>query len=264
MYIDEYIQAIINNIDRGLSVLSATVNGADTDIILLDNRWLSLFNYVLINDVLVRIKAFDLPNKKITVEGNFLDSDILKIPDTVFFVGSRMVSSSEWLLYSNDYKDKVPFVWLNFPSNILERRQEDNVYLSEWENLRLFFVSDADRSQWISKETIELRTRVLRIWVQAFIQSVRFPLEIIGDVTQSAHPIFGIEQADGAVEDFFNGNLSAVSVAFNFGVLGSCESQISMPTPRPSCYYNVVIKENNTIVETIEIVNCEDYNINIT
>lgn len=218
-YIDDYITEILSKINRELKVLSVIPDGVDNIIEVCNFKWLKLFNHLIIDGVESPILSIDESNRTILVMNpNVTVNSVVKLPDTPFFIGSRMITSSEWLLYSNDYRDKVPFVWLNFPAGI-EKITNDKEYQVElWKNIRLFFVADMDRSQWVSKETLDNRTKVLSIWANFFKKAVQYPLEIESKITEFPHPIFGVETENGAIKDIIDGNLSAVSIGFDLTV----------------------------------------------
>lgn len=218
-YIDDYISTIISNIDRKLKPLEVVSSGNESIITLCSYKWMKLFNHLIIDDVLSPIISINETFTTVKVmNANVTINSIVKLPDTPFFIGSRMVTSAEWLTYSNDYRDKVPFVWLNFPAGIEKVTNGKEYQVELWNNIRLYFVADMDRSQWISKETIDNRTKVLSVWVNFFKKAVQYPFEIESTITEFPHPIFGVETENGAIKDIIDGNLSAVSIDFDLTV----------------------------------------------
>ncbi len=222
-YIDDHISEILSKINRELKVLSVIPDGVDNIVEVCNFKWLKLFQHLIIDGVPSPIiEISDEFNTVRVMNSNVTLNSVVKLPDTPFFIGSRMVTSSEWLLYSHDYKDKVPFVWLNFPAGIEKIINGSRTENEIWNNIRLFFVADMDRAQWVSKETIDNRTKILSLWANSFIKSVRYPLGIDSSITEFPHPIFGVETENGAIKDIIDGNLSAVSIDFDLSVL-ECE-----------------------------------------
>jgi len=217
MFIDDYISEIKENINRTLKV---TAINSDDNISFCDNKWIKLFTYILVEKEKVYIKKIEEDNS-ITFNTNVNGNSVFSLPSVVFFVGSQIKTSSEFLLFSNQYEDKVPFVWLNFPAGISS--EEDLTSLEtwheQWSNIKLFFIGDMDRVQWSSKTTIEERTKIIKLWSSAFVKAVRFPYEIDDSVSYSYYPIFGKEDETGAVKDIIEGNLSGVGINFKLNVL---------------------------------------------
>lgn len=221
-FIDEILQKSFSLIDRTIKPKTYI---STTEIEFCDVRWLPLFNHVIMTG--------NVSNKIVSINGNTVTlanptvGTSFTIPDTVFFVGSQMKTSSEWIMYSNDYADKVPFLWLEFPSRSSEEvstNKLSNVY-STWRSVSLFFIADVDRSAWISQETLDKRTKILRKWLAAWETAINEQMkrdcEFV-NITRDYFPIFGIEQQNGSVRDIIEGNLTAVSALFDLNVFKTC------------------------------------------
>ncbi len=224
MFIDDHISNVISKIDRRLKVVS--IIDANT-VKLCSFKWIKLFKYILVDGVKNRIVSINDVTSEVVFEDDISTGVKFEMPNVAFFIGSHMQTSSEWLLFSNDYEEKVPFIWLNFPAGITNVSQESELedYHDIWRGVRLFFVGDADRSQWMARETIEKRTKIINLWTKAFVKAVKYPYEIDNNVTTRYYPIFGKESEKGAIEDIIEGNLSAVGIDFNLKVMQdlSCE-----------------------------------------
>jgi len=217
MFIDDYISHIISKMNQSLKVVQ--FNG-DDNVTFCDNKWIKLFNYILIDGEKVYIKSFE-ENGTVTFTVNVNGFTEFKLPSVVFFVGSQMQTSSEFLIYSNQYEEKVPFIWLNFPAGINSVQDASKLeeWFEQWNNIRLFFVADMDRSQWMAKETIEERTKIIHTWSKEFVRAIKYPYELEGNVQYFYYPIFGKEEETGTVQDIIDGNLSAVSIDFTLNIL---------------------------------------------
>lgn len=218
MFIDDYISAIISKIDRKLKIDS--VIDANS-VKLCSLKWIQLFKYILVDGVKNRIVSINDVTSEVVFADDISGGVKFEMPNVAFFIGSHMQTSSEWLLFSNDYEDKVPFIWLNFPAAISNLSDEKGLqdYYEIWRGLRLFFIADADRSQWMARETIEKRTKIINEWSKAFVKALQFPYEVSGNVTNYYYPIFGKESEKGAIQDIIEGHLSAVGINFDLKVM---------------------------------------------
>lgn len=183
-------------------------------------KWAGLYNYILVNGQLKRISKIDESLNHIEFKDNVNVVDTYMLPEPSFFIGSRMVTSSEFNLYSNDYNDKLPMIWLNFPANVTldEHDSVESTIREVWRNIRLFFIADSDRTQWTSKETLELRTKVLTEMARYFSNNAPYPYKLLFNNNVKTYkflPIFGVEDANGAVREIIEGNLSAVFIDFD-------------------------------------------------
>ena len=218
MFINDHISSVMSKMDRRLKIVSKT----DAFTVKFCNlKWLKLFNYLVVDGVSNRIVSIKDITNEVVFKDDISASIKIELPNTAFFVGSQMQTSSEWLLFSNDYEEKVPFVWLNFPAGIRNQSDENKLqdYFEKWTGIRLFFIGDMDRSQWMARETIEKRTKIINEWAKAFVKAVKYPYEIDGNVTYYFYPIFGRESEKGATQDIIDGNLSAVGIDFNIKVM---------------------------------------------
>lgn len=219
-FIDEIITEVLSNIDRKLKVETILTN---TKVKFCNLKWSSLFRFLQVDGIDNAIVSIDFENEIIEFKNNISSVTNFVIPDTVFFIGSRMITSSEFLLYSNDYREKVPFVWLNFPAGVTSSIDSSGLspILEQWQNVRLFFVGDMDRSQWLSKQTIDFRTKILYDWAKAYTDAFNHTngVEISDESSFNYFPIFGKENENGAIEDIIEGNLSAVSVTIDINLL---------------------------------------------
>lgn len=218
MFINNHLSELL----KVLNIELKAVEQIDSKTLRFDDvQWAGLYNYISVNGTLKRIESVNQESNLITFTGDVLKSDTIRLPEPTLFVGSRMVTSSEFHIYSNDYNEKLPMLWLNFPSNISLHEPEKSLGLNYdelWKNLRLFFIADSDREQWTSKETLEFRTEVLTKMARYFIKNISYPYKVSfkDDIaTYKFLPIFGIETEKGAIKEIIEGNLSAVFIDFN-------------------------------------------------
>ena len=133
-----------------------------------------------------------------------------------FFHGTPIATGNE-LLKIQDASDKTPMVWMY--ENFTERFNEDDLLRLERESeLKLFFLTQANHSQWVTQVAYEKAIRPMRKLMELFVQAIkndsRFDtLDLSYNVQNYAK--FGVYiNEKGMPTNKFADNLSGVEMSF--------------------------------------------------
>lgn len=218
MFIYDIIEKNLSTLDRTLHV-TAIGNGW---IRVCDLKWVGLFGLVLVDGVEIQYSAIDEETNTIFILGNYNENTEFKLPESPLFVGTHRKASSEWLNYSNDLKDKIPFVWFSLFPNPTKTKSTDrsSIVVDSWSNVRIYFCADIDRTQWVTVEILERRAKWLDAWAEAFCNNFDnyLGIDLVGSPTFNYYPVFGVEQSDGMIKDIIDSNLASVGISIDLDV----------------------------------------------
>ena len=223
MFITDIIETIITNIDNSLSVSGISGN----DLICHDVKYSGLFNNIIETvggtSTLIPITKVDKDTGRITLSSAPNPAAKYSLLPPFFLAGTRYATNREWTEASDREEDKLPLIWMHFnpfPTEVVERNTA-NAFISEWENINIFFLDNYDSLNWITKDNIENKIEPLRALAKAFIESAesaRCNCRLSDRVTFKHYPVFGTENANGINSKILNADLSAVHINFNLKI----------------------------------------------
>lgn len=219
IFLDDIVTNILSKVDRTLRVTNYV---DDFTIEVCSIKWAGLFNAINVDGVSVRIDKIDVENSLVKFKTSIAGATKFEMPNVEFFIGSERDANKEWTNFSNDMLKKIPFVWCNLTSQMRVDVADSMLpYDETYNNVELLFIADMNKSQWLVKQTLNQRTKLLKAWAKSFIdvlQSNSIGITLETQPQLAFFPEFGREDSSGVRREIIAANLSAVALTFDMNV----------------------------------------------
>lgn len=219
LFIDDIITNILSKVDRRLKVKRQI---DDYTIEVCNVKWSGLFHSLIIDGDLVEIEFIDKVNGTIKFKESIVGKVKFEIPNVEFFIGSENKTNKEWTNFSHDMLKKIPFIWCNLTSNMrVDVMDSSSPFGEVYNNVQIFFIADMNKTQWLVKQTLEERTKLLKTWAKFFIDAIQsnaFGVSFNGTPQLAFMPELGRENERGVSGEIISANLSAVILTFDLNV----------------------------------------------
>jgi hypothetical protein len=190
-----------------------------------DNKWLRLYNKVnvVIDEVDTEIDVVETGVAEWQYDEDGYVNFTINSADEIFdlltaatlnrpisFNGTLSNTKLEWAKYSNDERDKLPFIWLVSPTSTTGTQQVDGgVKNSAW---KLWFVHWSNWSK-LNDDRQEEAVRPLFALYSEFMKTIErltYVFDGYDNVTTRDFPKFGTETPNGIDKTIFDSTLSAI------------------------------------------------------
>lgn len=177
---------------------------------------LSGVNYKVLNQA---GKEFEF-NNKFTVKGNAAPIGSYLIMDNIKYYHGTVIATKEELKQKELSKDKFPMAFL---LEVLddEFNNEDDSSIDRESQIRLFFLSETDESNWNTNEHYEYSIKPMRNLVYNFIYHLNRSNKIgkFNSYNAINHAKFGVYvSGQGHTKRIFNDKLSGVELRINLPI----------------------------------------------
>jgi hypothetical protein len=217
---------VVDKLDNRVKVNSAGVwdSVTKTQVVTLCNeKWLKLYGFVY-NTLGTRLEVVSYnQNGTITLSVPDAPNAVAKgqnltINRPVFFHGTWYNTTEEWIKFSEDERDKLPFIWLVYPVD--EQFNEPQNAVERQSPARLVFVHWSDWLNSTNNDRMQDSVKPLTALVSEFIATIDRNRAIFRErqgFRMKSYPKFGTETERGIVA-VFDSTLSAVEVDVNLSI----------------------------------------------
>mgnify|MGYP003654365238 CR=1 FL=1 len=136
-----------------------------------------------------------------------------------FFTGTPMATNSEWVKFSNDERNKTPFIWLVEPTTENVYDDDDTGYQRD-SNLRVVFLDTNNINQWLTMDTHDNRLQSLYYMRDEFIKVIKSSPLFKGVSNSSVRNItkFGTESSRGFETNIIDSNLTGLDCRLTLSI----------------------------------------------
>jgi len=136
-----------------------------------------------------------------------------------FFTGTPLATNSEWLTFSNDERNKTPFIWLVEPTSENVYDDEDTGYQRD-SNLRVVFLDTNNINQWLTMDTHDNRLQSLYYMRDEFVKVIKGSPLFKGVSNSSVRNItkFGTESSRGFETNIIDSNLTGLDCRLTLSI----------------------------------------------
>jgi hypothetical protein len=196
---------MINKIDNSLEVMRSEIGTDGFSIVTFEClKYIKLYKQIYVNNVLTEFEI--IGSNQLKLQGSIDFTTDIKLPIPLFFQGSLSNTKFEWEKFSNKEADKLPFIWLNSPSD-----ERLDVYGNSETSIELWFVHTSD---WKKKNSDRINESIepLRSLVNSVTNKIDARFPTYDNFMLRNFPKLVDEQTNKLI---FNGELSAVQLNMN-------------------------------------------------
>lgn len=220
---------IVEKMDNSLRVVKIVDNGGTYTLTICNSvKWARV--KLTISDAALNaytISAVDYSARLITVTplGAYAwTSTTGTLQKPKFFIGTPMRTNEEWLQFSNDERNKVPFIWMVEPTQ--ERVKPDSDGKERESDIRIVFIDSNNSPGWITTDVHEKRLKALYNMVSEFFRTIENN-PLFGDI-ESDRQIrnltrFGTETSNGFERNIIDADLTGI------------DARVALPIMKQSC-----------------------------
>lgn len=216
---------IVNKMNNVINVASITGNDITISGCL---KWASILKVVTDNlGNEYKITAIDRDNKILTVNplGAYtFTGNVINLNTPYFFTGTPRATNSEWLVFSDDEREKTPFIWMVEPTS--EQPLDDKKYggVERKSNIRIVFLDDNNAEQWLTLDTHDNRLQSLYNMRSEFVRVINSNsiFESIDDSSMVNLTKFGTETSNGFENNIIDSNLTGIDCRFSLSIYRKC------------------------------------------
>lgn len=215
---------IISAMDNTVKIVSAdAVSGGTQDIILCDNKWIRVGQYLTDADS-KKWKINSIGNDGIvnvtkpTGATDLVKRQVLTLRSPQFLFGTHYSANNEYVLKGNDNRVKLPLIWL--VETIRETEFDRTKSLERKSDLRLYFLDDNNPKQYLNADyRANVVTPMLGLkdeFIKVVQSNVLF--DLLGDWQIRPITRFGNEDEKGSFENILDDNLSGVELTISLPI----------------------------------------------
>lgn len=169
------------------------------------------------SEIVFSITAVNYENNTISMRGLEWTGNGLLQPYK-FFVGTPMSTNEEWKEFSNDERNKVPFVWMVEPTS--EEIQPIDSDLERISEVRLVFLDDNFARKWITTEVHDNRLKGVYNAVDWFVKAIHnnYLFSFKDSYNIKNFTRFGNETANGFTADIIDADLTGVELRLSLPI----------------------------------------------
>ena len=215
MLISDIIQQfIVDKLDNTLTILSVNAPANNLQTVTFCNiKWLKCYGFITIGNQSYIVESyngnivrFEIPQGANAITVN--DFPVISRP--LFLNGTLSNTKLEWNQYSMDERDKLPFIWLVSPTDVITASPQNG--RTKTANVKLWFVHWSDWKK-LNRDRQDEAIRPLMSLVDEFNNTIERESNIFSEydnVTTRDFPKLGVETPNGIGKTLFDSTLSGI------------------------------------------------------
>ncbi len=219
---------IVNKMDSTIVVSSIDVN----DLTICGTlKWAAVNKIVkdsLDNEYM--ITAVDTSTNVVTVspQGAYVfTGTILHLNVPKYFTGTPNATDTEWRKFTDDEREKTPFIWLVEPTSETFFDDDSSGAVGRESNIHVVFLDSNNVEDWLTLDTHDNRLQSLYNMRAEFVKTIRDNYTIFESVSSSSVrnlTKFGTETKDGFEANIIAANLTGVDNRLTLSIYKKCDT----------------------------------------